>query len=118
MKDDRLYLVHIGECIAKIEKYTSGGKEAFLSDEKTQDAVIRNLQTLAESARRVSDTPKAQHPDVDWRSIAAFRNVLVHDYLGIDLSRVWGIVERDLSGLKRAVRVMLDELGEEPSASG
>ena len=47
MKDDRLYLIHLGECICRIERYTTEGKEAFLRDEKTQDAVLRNLQTLA-----------------------------------------------------------------------
>ena len=51
---------------------------------------------------------KDQHPEVDWTSIAAFRNVVVHDYLGIDLPRVWDIVERDLPDLKRTITTMLD----------
>ena len=49
MKDDRLYLIHIFECLSRIEQYTREGKEAFMGDTKTQDAVLRNLQTLAES---------------------------------------------------------------------
>jgi uncharacterized protein with HEPN domain len=57
-----------------------------------QDAVLRNLQTLAESTQRISDGLKILHPEVGWRSIAGFRNVLVHDYLGINLNRIWEIV--------------------------
>jgi uncharacterized protein with HEPN domain len=53
-----------------------------------QDAVLRNLQTMTESTQRLSDALKAAHPDVEWRRIIAFRNVLVHDYLGIDLERI------------------------------
>lgn len=79
MKDDRLYLVHILECIDRIERYTAEGKEAFMADEKTQDAVLRNLQVLSESIQRLSAGLKAAHPEVDWRGISGFRNVLVHD---------------------------------------
>ena len=85
-RDDRLYLIHIDECIRRIERYTSAGGDAFFSDAKTQDAVLRNLHTLAESSPRISDRMTTSQPQVDWRNIAAFRNVLVHDYLGIDLT--------------------------------
>jgi uncharacterized protein with HEPN domain len=62
VKDDRLYLVHIGECIARIEQFTSEGKDAFMADAKTQDAVLRNLQTLAESTQRLSETQRRPIP--------------------------------------------------------
>ena len=107
MKDDRLYLIHITECIERIERYTAPGHDAFLSDTMIQDAVLRNLHTLSESTQRLSDALKDQHPAVDWTSIAAFRNVVVHDYLGIDLPRIWDIVERDLPTLKRAIDLIL-----------
>ncbi|HJS19879.1 MAG TPA: HepT-like ribonuclease domain-containing protein [Anaerolineales bacterium] len=88
MKDDRLYLIHIQEAIERIEEYTREGQEYFLEDHKTQDAVLRNLHTLAESSQRISPGLKERHPQVDWRVISAFRNVVVHDYLGISLNRV------------------------------
>ena len=110
MKDDRLYLIHISECIQRIERYASVGRDAFFSDDKTQDAVLRNLQTLAESTQRLSDALKKGHPDLDWRGIAAFRNVAVHDYLGIDLKQVWDIVARDVPALKRKVEAILGNL--------
>lgn len=111
MKDDRLYLIHIGECIDRIEKYTAGGKDDYMNSTLIQDGVLRNLQTLAESSQRVSDSLKAAQVDMPWRDIAGFRNVLVHNYLGIDLDYVWRVVEDDLPVLKHRVGVMLLELG-------
>ena len=114
MKDDRLYLIHIRECIDRIEQYTLGGKDAFFADTKTQDAVLRVLQTLAESTQRISDRLKASHPEVDWRSISAFRNVIVHGYLSIDLKRIWDIVESDLPDLKAKVEAISRRLEKNP----
>lgn len=110
MKDDKLYLLHISDCIARIERYTSEGKDAFFADTKTQDAVLRNLQTLAESTQRLSSNLKVSHPEIDWKRIAGFRNIVVHNYLGIDFNRVWNIVEHELPNLKRSVEEMLQEL--------
>jgi uncharacterized protein with HEPN domain len=110
MRDDRLYLIHMGECIDRIERYTASGKAAFQADTLIQDGVLRNLHTLTESSQRLSDTLKAAHPEVEWREIAQFRNVVVHNYLGIDLARVWDIVQHDLPELKRSVAAMLKEL--------
>jgi len=73
-----------------------------------QDAVIRNLQVMAESCQRLSDETKSRRPEIDWRKISGFRNVVVHDYLGIELDRVWQILVKDLPGLKAAVTVLLD----------
>lgn len=112
MRDDRLYLIHIRECLSRIRQYTADGKDAFLRDTKTQDAVLRNLQTLAESTERLSETIKAAHPEVSWERIAGFRNVLVHDYLGINLARVWEIVEHGLPELTQHITAILAELGE------
>jgi len=101
MKDDGLYLVHIHECIQRIEQYVREGREAFMHSTLIQDGVIRNLQVMAESTQRLSDAFKQKHPQVNWRALAGFRNVLVHDYLGVDKDRVWQIVERNLPELKR-----------------
>jgi uncharacterized protein with HEPN domain len=65
VRDDKLYLIHIAECIARIEQYTAEGKEAFFADTKTQDAVLRNLQTMAEATQRLADSLKLKHPDVN-----------------------------------------------------
>ncbi len=107
MKDDRLYLTHVLECITKIERFTQEGEEVFFSDDKTQDAVLRNLQIMAESTQRVSESIKASHPEVPWSEIAGFRNVLAHDYLGVKLERVWQVVQKGLPQLKQATQEML-----------
>ncbi len=109
MKDYRLYLIHIGECIERIESYVSDGKGVFLNTPLIQDGVLHNLQTLAESTKNLPDHIKASHPEIDWRRVVGFRNVLVHDYLGVDIERVWLIIEKDLPGLKRAIEEMIKE---------
>jgi uncharacterized protein with HEPN domain len=109
MKDDTIYLRHILECIRRIEANVAGGREPFMASHTLQDAVLRNWQTMTESTRRLSDTLKGTHPDVEWRRIIAFRNVLVHDYLGIDLERVWEIIQRDVPTFKHAVTAMLGQ---------
>jgi uncharacterized protein with HEPN domain len=111
MKDDKLYLIHMSECIQRAEKYTQGGRDEFMGSDLIQDGVIRNLQVMAESSQRISDERKERYPEVDWFKISGFRNVLVHDYLGVDLERVWKIIENDLPGLKSALAMMLDEMG-------
>ena len=107
MKDERLYLIHISECIGRIEQYVAGGRDTFHASQLIQDAVLRNLQVMAESTQRLSPSMKDPHPEIEWRRIAGFRNVLVHDYLGIDLDQVWAIIERDLPGLKQVITSLL-----------
>lgn len=89
-KDPRVYLAHILECIQKIERFTAGGRERFLADELVQDAVLRNFEVIGEAAKRLDDAYRAAHPEIPWRSLAGLRNVLIHQYEGVDLERVWG----------------------------
>lgn len=90
MRDDAVYLRHIMECIRRIEENTADGREAFIASHTLQDAVLRNLQTMSESTQSMSAESKAAHPEVEWQRIAAFRNVLAHNYLGIDVEAIWG----------------------------
>jgi uncharacterized protein with HEPN domain len=107
LKDDSVYLQHILECIRRIEEDRAAGIEAFRALHTLQDAILRNLQVLAESSRRISSELKATWPQVDWKRIAAFRNVLVHDYLGLDLDRIWEVTQRDIPDLKKSVQEIL-----------
>jgi uncharacterized protein with HEPN domain len=92
---------HVLECIQRIDRYCQSGEDAFRGSDLVQDAVLRNLQTLAESTQRIGDgSPKALRPEVDWHAIAGFRNVLADDYLGINLDRVWEIVSVHLPALR------------------
>jgi uncharacterized protein with HEPN domain len=82
-----------------------------LSSHLIQDAVLRNLHTLTESTMRLSDGLRNSYLDVAWKEIAKFRNVVVHDYLGVNLEKVWKIVENDLPVLERQARSILENLG-------
>ncbi len=115
MKDERVYLLHILECIRRIEENTSRGHGRFMASHTLQDAVLRNLQTMAESTQRLSEELKTDHPEVEWQRIAAFRNVLVHDYLGIDLERIWQITQREIQQLKRTTEAIMTSTDENPS---
>src|ERR687883_380626 len=110
MREDRVYLQHIAECIRRIEENTSKGREEFLQSHTIQDAVLRNLQTMSEATQRLSDDAKSKHPQIEWSRIVAFRNVLVHNYLGIDLEIIWGVTQRDVAEPKTAITGMLKEL--------
>lgn len=109
---DELYLVHIGECVDRIRSYTSAGRDDFLNDSKTSEAVLRSLQTLAESTKRLSQEVKASYPEIEWSKIAGLRNVLVHEYLGVDLELIWEVVAHDLPRLGTVVGEILDRQGD------
>lgn len=111
MKSDTTYLQHILEMIDRIESATAGGKGVFLTSHLHQDAVLRNLHTMTETSQRLSSELKASNPDVEWATLVAFRNVLVHDYLGIDAEVVWTVVFQDLPVFKGKILKILKELG-------
>lgn len=111
MKDDHFYLIKAAEDLARIEKFTTGGRNAFLASDLIQGAVLRHLETLGESIKRLSVSLRSRYPEVAWRGIVALRNVLVHDYLEVDLDEIWDIVEKDLPILKSQIQIMLHDLG-------
>ncbi len=110
MKSDLIHLDHILECIDGIQEYALPGKDFFLSDRKTQKATLRELQELAESTQRLSSELKGKCPSIPWFAIAGFRNVLVHDYLGINVRQVWDVIDCDLPPLRSAIKKLLSEL--------
>jgi len=93
------------ECIESIERYSA--TPDIESDELAQDAILRKLQLLTESSKRVSDACKAAHPEIPWRSLSGFRNVVVHDYLGIRTERILPIIRQDIPELKMRIRQIL-----------
>jgi uncharacterized protein with HEPN domain len=108
---DRVLLTHMRDCLGRILEYTDAERSRFEASRLVQDAVIRNLQTLAESSQRLSSEIKATEPQIPWRELAGFRNVIVHGYLGVDLGAVWLVVEQDLPSLTAAVNRMATHLG-------
>ena len=109
MSRDQLYLSNIVECIGQIEQYVVGGKEVFLRDRMVQDAVIRNFEVMGEAVKRLSMELRQANDDVPWRQMAGFRDMLIHDYLRVDMSEVWTVVERDLPMLKPRLVELLEQ---------
>lgn len=111
MKSDYIYLRHILDAIQKIESYTSVGHDVFMSTSHWQDAVVRQLEIIGEATKRLSPDTRNKHPEIPWRRIAGLRDVLIHDYLGVDLSKVWQITQNALPRLKRGVEEILSKEG-------
>ncbi len=110
MKDARLYLVHIIESLDKIEQFTKEGKDAFLSNVLIQDAVYRNFEIIGEAAKRLPSDVKQNIPSVPWRQVAGFRDVLIHQYDGVDPLQVWRVIENDFLGIRKYIQNYLDSL--------
>ena len=110
-ESDRVLLAYMRDCLDRISEYTGAERSSFDTSHLVQDAVIRNLQTLTESSQRLSSEIKDTEPQVPWRELAGFRNVIVHGYLGVDLGAVWLVVEQDLPEVSEAVDRMAAHLG-------
>lgn len=110
MRSDRERLLDIAEAIDRIIKYTRRGRKDFEDQELIQTWVIHHIEIVGEAARRISPGLQEAHPEVPWAQVVAMRNVLAHDYFGLDVERVWNAVERDLPDLRRQVQVLLDQL--------
>ncbi len=109
-RDSRVYLEDILEATRKITTYTGSlSKTAFLEDEKTLDAVIRNLEVIGEAVKKLPEDLRAQHSGVEWKKIAGLRDILIHEYFGLDAEIVWDIVRNKVPALNREVRTILNE---------
>ncbi|MBU0729147.1 MAG: DUF86 domain-containing protein [Proteobacteria bacterium] len=103
MKKDSVYLHHILDSIEKIETYSRVGRETFMSTSHWQDAIIRNLEIIGEAVKRLSEDFKSNNPEIIWRDIAGLRDILIHQYMGVDLNTVWNVIENNLPELKQVI---------------
>jgi len=109
-RDSRVYLEDILESTRKIMAYTGSlSKAAFLEDEKTFDAVVRNLEVIGEAVKKLPEDLRAEHAAVEWKKIAGLRDILIHEYFGLDAEIVWDIVKNKVPPLDREVRAMLKQ---------
>lgn len=108
MRDYKLYLDDIIEATNRIEKYTKGlVLEKFKKDDLTIDGVIRNLEIIGEAVKNIPADVKDKHPDIEWKKIAGLRDILAHEYFGIDIDILWDIIENKLPDLKKEISRLL-----------
>ena len=108
-RDFRVYLEDILDAARKIREFTKGLKADDLSkDAKTLDAVIRNLEVIGEAVKRIPNDARRKSPDTEWKKIAGLRDILIHEYFGIDVEIVWDIIQNKLPPLEAQIRQLLD----------
>ncbi len=107
-----LLIEDILEAIEKAERYVEGLiKTDFAKDEKTADAVVRNLEIIGEATNHIPDDVRTKYPNIEWKKIVGLRNRIVHDYFGVDLEIIWTILKDDLPPFKEKLCSILSELG-------
>ncbi len=108
IKDPEVFLKHILESIDWIEKDIKGfSKEDFFQNVPIQDAVFRRLEIIGEAIRNLPEEFTKANPNAPWQDIMDTRNKLIHNYFGLDLDLVWGIVKNDIPPLKKQINEML-----------
>jgi uncharacterized protein with HEPN domain len=107
-RDYKVWLEDILEAVQKIRAYTEGmSQKTFAADPKTLDAVVRNLEIVGEAIKKIPDEVRSKHPAVDWKKIAGLRDILIHEYFGIDVEIIWDIVQNKLPVLEKQVKQIL-----------
>ncbi|MBK7762100.1 MAG: DUF86 domain-containing protein [Bacteroidetes bacterium] len=107
-KDSIIYIEHIQNCILKINEYTIGLNEVdFLSNSLIQDAVIRNFEIIGEATKQLTSEFRDKYPATEWKKLAGMRDKLIHDYIGVDLWAVWGVVVQVLPELQSQIQNIL-----------
>ena len=109
MKSDEIYLRHISDAIHKIESYVAVGYEIFLTTSHWQDAVVRQLEIIGEATKRLSEDFRRHHNQIPCQRIAGLRDVLIHDYMGVDMQKVWIITQNELPQLKMVIEQVLKD---------
>ncbi len=107
-RDYKVYLEDILQAIEKIRGYTAGLSFAsFQSDSKTFDAVVRNLEIIGEATKNIPERVRDTNPQIEWKKVAGLRNILTHEYFGVDAEIIWDIIQNKLRGLEKVARRIL-----------
>lgn len=109
-KDPKIFLEHVLESINRIENDLDGLSEAkFYKSPTIQDAVIRRLEIIGEAVRNLPDSFRKEYSEISWKKIAGLRDILIHEYFGVDMKLIWKIVHRDMPKFKKQVLDILEK---------
>jgi len=106
-KDSAFFLLHIRDSISAIREYTTEGRDYFMADRKTQDAVIRHFEIIGEAVKSLPPEFRIKYPELPRKSIAGLRDILIHQYFGVDSSIVWATIDKHLPALEAVVNTEL-----------
>jgi len=110
-KEYRVYLEDILSCIGNIEEYSKGlSSSQFRKDKMRIDAVIRNLEIIGEAVKKLPDGFRRDYPDVEWAKIAGLRDILIHEYFGVNLEIIWDVVSNKIPSLKSSIKKIMQDM--------
>ncbi len=103
-KDPLVFIEHILESIDSIKEYVHGVSKAdFLSSKEKQDAVLRRIEIIGEAVKNIPEDVKDKHPEIPWKTIAGMRDIVVHNYFGVDLDLTWKIATTEIEELRNSI---------------
>ena len=108
-KEESVFFNHILDAISYVESYTKDVSiNEFMFNHLIQDGVIRQLEIIGEAVKSISDETRSQYSDIPWQDMAGMRDILIHQYFGVDLDEVWTTVQMDIPKVKMMIQKIID----------